>query len=622
MQNKSMVTPVAPMSVMPKPAQKSTAPITAPTTTKTATPPPAPRPTAPPPPRPITQAGAVDATAITTTTTQMPAPTAQKAAEVKQAGIQQQVDSARTSLETKLAKERDRALQAQEQLNRQLQDMQKESDPTKRATYAQEQEILRNQLDAAETASRTLEQDFEKRRATVDELDRLLTEGNNLIAMSQGAPISLQALNKKTNRTIQDVQARAGVLEAVIAGVDGNIAQAQSLIQSAQGTVQTYWQDQVAYNNAYMSLVESGELAKNKIESDYASSQIALAESKLVQLEETSNYIQSLMIDPQSAQFIADAGITLNDSVDEVNAKMAEQNRKMEIQDTINELKMEGYQYVPFAGNRNDVVSLEVGGQTLSFVPPMEAVSGGGGGGGGGKSFVRSSQIGNIQIPAFEDFLSQKFPNQTPTPQSIAEARMEYEELKQQVVLGSMSELAQAVAQDPSQYHTLTASGKEDIFPELTAAGIKIPTKLGQEQLNAQNLAQSGLQALQEMEFLITQDDGTFNVGFMQANNPFGQFNLQKSGVIDAITRMRTGAAMTPSEETFYSNLIPNSFNDDATIRKKQEQLAVFFSGIAGNTIVLESPDGQLYSFDNLMDPRQRKDTRDALTNGYKLVDY
>lgn len=324
-----------------------------------------------PQPSPMVQGGTIDASKVNVpSSVNTPAPTAPSAAEGFQVGLQGQVDTARTELEKTLKAERDAALKRQDELNKRLEAIQQESDPTKRATYEQEKTIIQNQLNAAETASATLEEDFTKRRSTVAELERLLTEGNDLVARAKNAPVSLSVLNKSVNRTIQDVQARAGVLQAVIAGVDGNIAQAHNIINTAQGTVRTYWQDQVEYNRAYLNLVNSGQLAKNKIHDDYANSQIALAENKLNQLEQTADYINKLMIDPQTAQFMADAGVTLNDSVEEINKKLAEQNRKNEVNDVINDLTLEGYKYVPFGQGRSDAVALEIAGETLYFVPP------------------------------------------------------------------------------------------------------------------------------------------------------------------------------------------------------------------------------------------------------------
>ena len=51
-----------------------------------------------------------------------------------------------------------------------------------------------------------------------------------------------------------------------------------------------------------------------------------MAEDHMRSLE-TSEYIKSLMIDPESAQFIADAGVKLNDSIEVINDKMAKQAR-------------------------------------------------------------------------------------------------------------------------------------------------------------------------------------------------------------------------------------------------------------------------------------------------------
>lgn len=317
-------------------------------------------------------------------TPELPTPTATTEQEGFQAGLEASITSAKANLDTTLKTSRDDSLKRQEALNKQMESLMKKSDPTERGTFDQEQRIIQNQLDAAETASATLEEDFNKRRSVVGELDRLLTEGNQAIQQAQGMPVAMSVLNKNITQTAQMVQARAGVLNAVISGLDGNVNAAHSIINNSSNAVAAVWNDQLAYNNAYMNLVGNGELAKNKIHDDYAQSQIMLAESKLSQLEETKNYITELMIDPQSAQFIADAGITLNDSVDEINTKMATETKRVEREDVKNELLMEGYEYVPFPGDRDDVVTLDVGGQQMSFVPPLEPVTGGGSGGGSG----------------------------------------------------------------------------------------------------------------------------------------------------------------------------------------------------------------------------------------------
>lgn len=324
----------------------------------------------------------------------MPEPTAPGAAEMFQGGLEGSVLGAQTSLTQKMDAEKEAALKRTEELYARLEEIQKEVDPTRRATFAQEEQTVRNQLQAAETASATLERDFDKRRSVVSELEKLLTEGNRLIESSRTLPVSMSVLNKSASRSLQDVQARAGVLQAVVAGLDGNMSQARSLISGATSAVSALWRDKVEYNRAYLALVERGGLAKNKIHQDFANAEIKLAERKLADIEETKNYIQKLMINPESAQFLASAGVSLNDSIEEINTKMAEQARTDEIDEVINDLKLEGYQYVPFADGRTDTVSLDVGGQTLYFIPPASVLEdwAGKGASGGGSGFTATQR--------------------------------------------------------------------------------------------------------------------------------------------------------------------------------------------------------------------------------------
>ncbi len=333
-----------------------------------------------------------------------PPPTAPTVQETYQTGILESANKARTDLETKLTTERDAALKRQQELNKRLESIQKESDPTKRATYEREQRIVRNQLDAAETASRNLEKDIESKRAITDELIRTSSQINTQIEIMRSAPVALKIQNGNLTQTIQNGQARVGILQATVSALSGNITEAHTVINNASNAVASMWQDEVAYNNAYLELVQSGQLATNKIHDDYASSQIALAEQKLTQLEETKKYITDLMIDPKTAQFMAEAGVTLNDSIDEINTKMQKRANYEERTNTINELTLEGYEYVPFPGTRSDVVTLEVGGQKLAFVPPPEPVKGGGGSGGPLADFevdFSSSDVKTLQGAGF-----------------------------------------------------------------------------------------------------------------------------------------------------------------------------------------------------------------------------
>src|SRR3990167_5345642 len=58
-------------------------------------------------------------------------------------------------------------------------------------------------------------ENFEAKQTLTRELETLLTEGNEIIKRQKGEPLALSVLNKKVNKTITDITARVGVIEAV-----------------------------------------------------------------------------------------------------------------------------------------------------------------------------------------------------------------------------------------------------------------------------------------------------------------------------------------------------------------------------------------------------------------------
>src|SRR3990167_10774265 len=104
-------------------------------------------------------------------------------------------------------------------------------------------------------------------------------------------------------------------------------------------------------------------------EKGFVKAQISLLENDLNQAQENVNYIKELMINPESADFMASAGVTLSDTPLMINAKLAAESRKREAEDFKNERIAEGYEYVPFPQGQ-DVVQFTVGGQTMSFIQP------------------------------------------------------------------------------------------------------------------------------------------------------------------------------------------------------------------------------------------------------------
>lgn len=269
--------------------------------------------------------------------------------------------------------------QKQEEANRKIAELEKREqehlkslDPTQRATYAQEQRIMQNELDAAEEASRTVAQDFQKRRAFVDELETIMMENNAILQREANMPLSSRVLSRRVSDVMRDNNARAGVVEATIAALDGNISQAHNIMNQAKNSVAADWNDKVNYHNTLLSLDREKLIRLDNESKEYAMREIALMEDDLARMNKTVDYITAMMIDPQTAQFIASAGVKMTDTIEEINEKLSKQALQEEREQMINDLTMRGYKYVVAPTSTAGLVPITIGGQTLYFRQPVD----------------------------------------------------------------------------------------------------------------------------------------------------------------------------------------------------------------------------------------------------------
>lgn len=187
----------------------------------------------------------------------------------------------------------------------------------------------------------------------------------------------------------------------------------------------------------------------------------------------------------------------------------------------------------------------------------------------------------------------------------------------------NVSPLAQSILNNPNLFNSLTPSEQGNIIPELDQAGFKFPKKLSATQQDAQVDAQSALLSLQRLKDNLFDEDGTLD----RSKIAFAKFGIgivsnDIAELTDVKTRIRTGAALTDNEIKFYRKQAPLQRDTAETAEKKLDQLAAFYAGIAGSAITLQSPDGELFEFDNMFDPRQRDDVRRALAANWSLEDF
>lgn len=101
-----------------------------------------------------------------------------------------------------------------------------------------------------------------------------------------------------------------------------------------------------------------------------------------------------------------------------------------------------------------------------------------------------------------------------------------------------------------------------------------------------------------------------------------GQIANAQRELTDVISRIRTGAALTKGEEEFYQKQVPNKYDNDATIKSKVNQLAAFYSGIAGNPVTLQLADGTIVEADDMYSAEDRLAVKDLIAQGANVINY
>ena len=262
-------------------------------------------------------------------------------------------EAARTTEAARLQRERESAQAKSDALTAQQKDIIDKADPTKTQYYDQEQRVIQNKLDAAETASETLESNFAKNQKLTNELETLLTDIQLDVQTAKDMTGLASIRNPRIAQAAEEATARVGVIESVMAARNGQITVAHNMIDKAFVATTAVKNDQIDYYNTLLSFYgEQKTVEGNKIltltkqEQDNINSEVTRLETEVASAETNANYIKSLMMDPDTAQLMADSGVTLNDTPEEVQEKFAAQGYKNEVINTSNKMAGDGYTYL------------------------------------------------------------------------------------------------------------------------------------------------------------------------------------------------------------------------------------------------------------------------------------
>lgn len=242
---------------------------------------------------------------------------------------------------------------------------------------------FREDMERGERQRLEVERNFFENQKLTNELERLLTESAQLTKRLQETKFPGLAgiqQSERTIRNIESVNGRIAIIEAVMSARNNQIGVALNLIDRAINAVTQDRRDRLGYLDTLFNWYErqrNEEGAKifnlTKEQKEIFDEQKADLRNEIERGQATADYIKRLMIDPQTAQFIANAGISLNDSVDGINAKMREEAERMEIRDISNQMAMEGYTALPIEAP--GAIAIEAGGRTLYFKPPSQELT-------------------------------------------------------------------------------------------------------------------------------------------------------------------------------------------------------------------------------------------------------
>lgn len=189
---------------------------------------------------------------------------------------------------------------------------------------------FRQDLETKQREELYVNENFEANQKLTNELDSLLTQGNELIASKKAEGGLASVAIPNLNKTISDVNARAGVIQAVMSARNGQISQAYTMIDRTVSAINADRQDRIEYfSTLYNFYGDQKTTEQNKLtsltadEKTYINAQIGLLEKDLERSQETADALKEALTNPETALEYAEAGITLNDSVEQINAKLA-----------------------------------------------------------------------------------------------------------------------------------------------------------------------------------------------------------------------------------------------------------------------------------------------------------
>ena len=201
---------------------------------------------------------------------------------------------------------------------------------------------FRKELEDTERERLHINENFEANQKLVSELDTLLTEGNDLIKQQKEVTGLAAIRNPRIQKSMDDVAARAGVIQAVLSARNGQISTAENMIDRSMNAITADRKDRLSYYETILNLNNRDILSLDASQKTIAQEEVNIAKSFLDSAQKNADYFKQLLINPATASLMGEAGVMLTDTPEQVATKLGQASYKKEVADLSNKMAIAG----------------------------------------------------------------------------------------------------------------------------------------------------------------------------------------------------------------------------------------------------------------------------------------
>ena len=294
-----------------------------------------------------------------------PAVTAPDVYETYSNSMLEVLQQQRTAVEDAYNKQLENIKRQQEDAQKRYDELAKQQEDTITQDVKPLTEPFRLATETSERDRLKVEENYFANQQLTTELEGLLTQIQNDVLATKDVTGLASIREPRIAESVEKATARVGVIEATMAARNNQISVAENLIDRTVTAMTADRQDQLNYYNSLLSFYEGEkDFAGNRLiqltadEKDAIQQKVGLLEQDMqITLSNVEN-IKQAMTDPDTAMAYAQSGVTLMDTPQVINQKLAQWGYTQELSNTSNSMAEQGYKaLVGTAPAGSDVVT-------------------------------------------------------------------------------------------------------------------------------------------------------------------------------------------------------------------------------------------------------------------------